>query len=337
MNTATMWKDLLASSDLPQPIVNPHEIDEVVALVHKHRIDFQLFGGNLLAIVFEGRSRIGLLDDRPAAPTSPSVQSLTNPLERPAGMPLWILAAFPDVVIWLQEMHSNYLSEDDEKSNQVFTDLYGLDPNLSEDNVEKELINPEGHVRTRYYAHVIDEYVKRTGKLPEATVREGSATDIYTAQKVLNAFGEDSNFTLIARNTAMCYLQLHNSYKEKFPNETALIACAGAVDAMAYLVGTHQVDVQQIVSLSLSAAGKPNHLLEFIIQLEALLLGADTPNVSPSEVIEACQGQTESINNSISEVLLSGKVSDDISAAVHFFINDRKFKRLRNKLSISKR
>jgi hypothetical protein len=335
MDTADTWRGILTSKDFGQPIVEAEELEGVVTLLQKHRIAFEIFGGNVIEILSDGRSRTDPLGERPAFPTSPSIKDFTDPFGRPMGAPVWMMAAFPDVVTWLQEVLD--AEGGPESAGEILGAVYGIDPTTNESEIEKALLTPDGKVQAKCYSHAVDEYLRKTNKPLEVAVQAGSSSDVYAGQILLNAAGEESNFTLIARNTAMAYLHLKRQYLRRVPHETILVAGAGAVDAMVYLAVTHQIREAQILSLAETAANSSNQLLEFMIQFEALLLSVDTPSVSHSEVLKACRDQTESITRTIAAVLSRGVVRDDIVSAVELFMNDRRFKRIRNRLSITKR
>ena len=135
----------------------------------------------------------------------------------------------------------------------------------------------------------------------------------------------------------MAYLQLRRRYEGRFPDETIFMAASGAVDAMVYLVVTHQISEKQILALAVAAGNEADHLVEFVVNLESLLLSVDSPSIPASEVLKACRDQRGPIGRTVSEVLLAGVVKDDVANAVDLFMQDRKFRGIRNHLSISKR
>ena len=79
------------------------QLPRIVDMLVRSRIDPNLFAGNLVALVKQGRQTQADLERAGASGVSKSAGILCDPTVRPPGAPLWILAAFPDAIIWYND------------------------------------------------------------------------------------------------------------------------------------------------------------------------------------------------------------------------------------------
>jgi len=66
-----------------------------------------------------------------------------------------------------------------------------------------------------------------------------------------------TNFSLIAENTTKFYMELTTRYKERFPDDAALLATAGILDARNYVFSSSpQIDISDIIELARKCTAK---------------------------------------------------------------------------------
>ena len=334
MRVEDPWIDLLTDDEDFGPLVSPEEVEDVVALIVDRRIDIQRFIANLHALLTQGRSSSlssafsDVSDPGPALPTTDSIHHFTAPLDRPFDTPLWVLAAFPDVIEWydekLKEMAASSLSED-----EMFTRvaaLYGVDAEADKDIPENCPIE--------YRRVLIDSYQSQTGKTLETRVVDGSPTDMYLGLEIMNELGEESNFTLIARITTTYYMAFKTSFHHRFPDETALLSAAGILDALVYVSGTRQLDPNQIVTFARETEGSDERLLDFMIPFEALVMSIETPELTYEEVRSCCEDQSDVIERTVRQTMTSYCDDPSIAIPVHNFMTSPRFSELRNAAGI---
>lgn len=280
------WRNVLTPEGLQ--LVAAEELDDVVALMIQFRIDPQKFGGNLLTLVSRGRPSIfaSISDGNDSLPSTPSIGKYESIVDRP-GAPLWLLAAFPDVMAWFNESR-----------------LETMEPQVRQNDL---------------YRNLVAKYLSETGRTLETAVEEGAPGDIYLGFDLLKMAGEQSNFTLIATNTTKYYLELKRSFGASFPDETALLAMSGIMDAFVY-IARQEIVAEYITELARQTEGKQNRLLQFLIKFEAILLSIDTPSLSFEEVAQHCEEQAEAIRGAIAKVMRSysgdSTVANDVKAAM---------------------
>jgi hypothetical protein len=288
---AQVWRTMLGADDPASPIVAPDEADEVVNLLLTSKIDPQKFGGNAEAIMsattigFEARHGL-----RRPLPTTPSITKIKTDSYGFRMIPPWMVAGFPDVIHWFGEAQAN--GEDGATQRGV--------PSDSDDSAEAHAIeNTKGFIRARYWHNLVVAYMSRTGRALEAAVDEGTDSDVYAASALLGMMGEESNFTLIASRATKYYLELSRSHRSAFPSETSLLAMAGMLTGLMYILGLQKVSCGEVVAIACETEGQEDRLLEFVIRLEVLLLAVDSPEISADEVAETCEDQRDSIHESI--------------------------------------
>lgn len=333
-----IWRDLLTSKDLGERLAAQDDVEEVIVLMVKSRIDPRKFTGNLQALFTGGRPSITeFFGGDKALPTTPSISKFASVLDRPPNASLWLLAGFPDVLNWFNEKLKALLldsSVDEEEEERVTAELFGIqsDSLLSAD--EGQFENADGRLRAKYYATLISNFTSQTGKALEVAVQEGSAGDIYLGTDLLQASGEESNFTLIATITTKYYLELKRTYRRCFPDETALLAMSGIVDANVYILDTQEITPAQIIELAKGTEGMQDRLLEFLVRFEVLVLSIDNQGVSPEEVRSACEDQRAAISASIQRVMDSYTAEPMFVNAVRAAMSSPQFAELRRMVGV---
>jgi len=162
MTIEKLWRDVLVSADIPKPIVSLDELDEVISLMIHSRVDMQVFIGNLFALFSQGIPSINPFNEETPMPTSQSIIHFVNLLKRPINVPMWMLAAFPDVIDWITQSQR---ALEKEAGSQDTTDdilrLYGIEPELEEAATEEVVLNQQGQIKVKYYRHLLDCMKKR--------------------------------------------------------------------------------------------------------------------------------------------------------------------------------
>ncbi|MBI3010281.1 MAG: hypothetical protein HYY57_04790, partial [Candidatus Omnitrophica bacterium] len=315
-----IWRDLLAPDDLEESFVARNEIDDVISLMIESRINPRKYGGNLRALLTGGMP--DLFGGGDPLPTTPSIGKYMLVAERPLYTPLWLLAGFPDVLVWFNEKMDLVFdpSVDEKEARRSYARLFGMGLDSPQGSNENEFKNVDGTLHVRYYRNLIANYVKETNKSLETAVQAGSAEDVYLGFDCLRIVGEQSTCTLIATMTTKYYLELKRSYGASFPDESSLLALSGILDANAYIFGTKQFTPAQVIALAKETEGMQDRLVEFLIQFETLLLSIDTPALSFEEVRSVCQGEAEAIRGSIQRTTDSyrgeSKITDDVCAVM---------------------
>jgi hypothetical protein len=301
-----VWRNNLTLEGQPL-LAADDDLDDVVALMIKFRIDPQKFGGNLLELLSNGRpDMFGVFSSISKSNLSlrptPSIHKYVSIVDRP-GSPLWLLAGFPDVLAWV---------------NEVLPDA------------------PEpSSTRTSFTGTLVAKYLSETGKTLETAVQEGSPDDIYLGFKLCEMAGEQSTFTLIATNTTKYYLELKRSFGSVFPDETALLAMAGIMDAFVYIAG-EQIYPGQVTQLAKRTEGMQDRLLSFLIAFEALLLSVDTPELAFDEIRCCCEEEAETIRASIQRAKNSYSGEPAVANAVRAAMSSPKFAELRRAAGLRK-
>ena len=331
------WRNLLGSDDFGKSLVTPDEIDNVVSLFIESKIDPEKFSGNLHALLTEGMPSI--FGKKNSLPMTPSIKKIISPIDRPFKVPLWFLAGFPDVLDWSRKIQNEILnsSVDEDEKTKARTELFGIDLDCPKGADEKYYTDSDGYMRTRYYRNLVYNYIKETGKPLEVEVDKGSENDIYLGEDSLQMTGEESNFTLIASMTTKYYMELKKTYGTSFPDETSLLAMSGIIDANVYVFETQQITPAQIIELAKVTEGKQNRILEFLIQFESLLLSVDTPDLSPNEVLSACQDQAEAIHSVILQTMESYSSEPEIVSVVRTVMLSSQFGQLRQTVGVQKK
>jgi len=135
-------------------------------------------------------------------PKTRSRASFWSRINRPLGIPLWFLATYPDVMVWLDEQQEKYYHNTDDESAEL--KLFGIKKAVPNENM-KDFENSKGKIRSKYLRNLVQSYKEATGKEPEIAIKNPE-DDIYTGAEFLEVIGSESNYTLIAENTTKYYL-----------------------------------------------------------------------------------------------------------------------------------
>jgi tetratricopeptide (TPR) repeat protein len=357
-----IWKDTLSLEYRGQPLALRDELDEVTCLMVAERIDPKRFTGNIIALLQGVPFSALLLAQSQRFPPTPSIDALVPIFSewtiraefrerlpiflRPNGLPacgacpwpMWFVAGFPDVAEWfhkhLDRVYSTSDSED-EAARKLGVVMGTQDlPESAESQGDIE--NPQGHLRMRYCRNLIENYKRETKKpLETAFGSDFSPDNIYVGFEMLNALGEESNATLIASMTTKYYIELEKGYASRFADKTTLIATAGIVDALMYLVVHETVLPEQIVQMAKESAGAQDHFSCFVMQLVCLLLTVDCPECTPEEVKERCTADVDAINRSIRRTFLSYSGDPALSSRVRVFMTESRFSGLREAAGVA--
>lgn len=335
-----VWNDLLDVPESKGAIVSQDDIDDAISLLIDMRIDPDKFIGNLRALLSGGRGYLSIEEWLFPEKTyqNPRTRSMTDEFifGRSPEIPLWILAAFPDVVNWLNEkmriLHRASKCESDELKE--ICALWGIDLGGSADFDERACRNKDGQLKVRYYRNLIDNYVKDTGNTLETAVEHGSPNDIYAGFNLLQSLGEESNFTLIASMTTKYYMELTGRYGRWFPDETAVIAASGIIDANHYIRVTQQITPEEIVRLARETQGSEDRFVDFVKRFVPLVVAADAPEFPAAMVLEACDEQSEAIEHAIGRTLNSYTGDAKIATGVRVFMESAEFSELRKPLHL---
>ncbi len=142
-------------------------------------------------------------------------------------------------------------------------------------------------------------------------------------------FSTENNFIIIATITTRYYMELKTKYSARFPNETMLIAMAGMIDAIGY-IHEGRIPLEEVIQLATEAEDQRNPLLYFMIRFEALVFSADTPEMMNLEILQTCICETNTIADSIENVITNYKPDPDTEAATRVYMTEPDFKYLRN-------
>ena len=329
-----IWKDIIASDESDMPLVCKDEVEEVISIMIEKKIDPLKFGGNLQTIITGGMSSVSEFFDFESAerfPTTASINHFKYPENRPSIAPLWLMAGFPDVMKWYQDILKSMIDPsalDDGIINRTAI-LYGITVEEAQNITEGELLNDKGQIRARYYRNIINRYKDETGIDYEVAVGKGSPNDIYLGTDILNALGEESNFTLIANKTIKYYLELKKNYSRCLPDESALLSIAGIIDASYYIFVTKQIKPEEIIAIAQQTKNSSDRILMFIILFESLLFSVESPEISYVEVMKTCDGQSKSIKSVIEKTIASYICDSKIAQDVHLFMNNPQLSRIR--------
>jgi len=339
-----VWVNLLDSSELEEPMVSPDDLEDAVSLMIDARIDPSKFAGNLCALVSGGT---GIMSPKdlffgPEKTSQPQpTQSMTDEFifGRPLGTPLWMLAAFPDVVNWLNSrmaaLHRTSDNESDETAKVL--SLWGIDLRGSGDLDEDSFKNSAGQVKAKYFRNLIHNYATDAGKTLETAVEPGSPNDIYAGFSLLQSVGEDSLFTLIASMTTKYYMELRGTFANCFPDEASLIAAAGIIDASHYILVTQQIRPEQIIALAHETQEGRDRLVDFMMRFEPLIMSADAPELPFETVRESCKGESKAVEHATKRIVSSYTKEPKIATSVRLFMESGQFSDIRKMLGVPQR
>lgn len=116
----------------------------------------------------------------------------------------------------------------------------------------------------------------------------------------------ESNYTRIAKKTAKYYFELKKNYAERFDNEISILATAGLLDAVAYVVIEQSIVVTTLLDVAkrslknaLDIKSRKNiGLINFIYWLEVEIFSIDT-RLRLYEIQETVMGQLNKIEKAV--------------------------------------
>lgn len=297
------------------------------------------FMNNFIALFWQGTSpslRV-FLDLKESDETTPSLSRFEAMTDRPVGMPLWFIAAYPDVLLWYDNEVGEYMKahKPDEDSLAAFsTKLFGLDP--TGPNLEESLrdsVDKKDKFRPNFLRNLVQSYKDKTSRELE-TAAKIPAEDMCLASEFYEAFGAENNFTFIAVNTTKYYLELARGYHDRFKNEVSLLATSGVLDAQ-YCVMKQTVKPSEILEMAEGAIVHVEEaLLDFIIRLEIKLFTVDNLSMDISDIEMACLDQKAGIADAIERTKNEYVREPMFALAVSNFMNSRKFRELRRILGV---
>ncbi len=319
-------------------IGSPQEARQIIdGFVMPDRVDPLIFLSNLEALVSGSMPSMKDLADleRSYEPT-PSLSRFTWVGDRPSGMPLWFIAAYPDVVLWCHSQIREYMKarRSDEDLKALIADLYDLDP--ADPGLEEELGDSMGEegkfCPITLLRNLVQNYKSKTGRELETAVKS-QETDVYLASELCEASGAENNWTLIAVNTTKYYLELTRGYRDRFRNEVCLLAAAGVLDAISYVM-EQTITPSEIFEMAERAAPSGEEaLLDFIISLETKIFSLDSPSEFDVPDIEAALfTQKGSIEDAIERTKRDYVSEPMFTEAVSVLMHSHQFSGLRRML-----
>jgi len=335
MSVDSAWRGILSNADLPTRVANVDEIDEIIEIMRHRRIDAKVFTENLLSIEAKGGLTYDPFIQREQPEVSPSARYLSSPAYLPLNTPFWVLAAFPDVIVWLQETQLKTLADSRKSDAPEMLHLYGIDAGRAETMTEEAFLNSDRQIRAKWYSSLIESYVSGTGKQLEVSIGPGSPNDMYASEALINTLGAEDAYGLIAMNTATCYAVLKTGYANRFRDEMSLIATAGAIDAAAY-IGLRQITVREIQEMSAKCSGSSFPLLEFVLLLEMRIFEIDAPEYGANQIRSSIRQQSGEIEKVIRSIMEGRSAHNPaVAAAADQFMKDWRNRKIRKQLGIA--
>ncbi len=162
---------------------------------------------------------------------------------------------------------------------------------------------------------------------------------------------------LIATNVTYIYEILRHEYRQRFPDEDTLLMTAGAIDILVYLQnGSYSIEdmraavvnakageccldvvhCRRVESIQEFMSGGSNILLNFIMQLEAMILYEDT-STRPEDILEVLVSQKNNIQKIIERTqgsFASGRAPRNFCFFVSNVMTADEFEDIRNELGI---
>ena len=172
------WGNALSEESLSiLSISSAKEAKEIVeAFLMPDKINPLSFSDNCEALLRQSMTSLREIADSEKNPQpTPSVSQFIAVMDRPVGMPLWFIAAYPDVLLWYDNQVGEYMKahRPDRDSLTVFSaKLFGLDP--TDPNLEKKLgdsTDKEGKLLPNILRNLVQSYKDKTGRELENTTR----------------------------------------------------------------------------------------------------------------------------------------------------------------------
>ena len=170
-----MWESLLGKEGLS--IASEKEVKEIIEdLLIPDEIDMSTFISNYEALVRGGTPSAtelltGIATDNQS---TPSISDFTFALNRPPALPLWFIAAYPDVLLWFVNVGREYIKTHGRDYNGrgiLELKLLGIDP--SDPNLkEEDILDCEEHNRPHVLKNLVQSYKDKTGKEFETAIKD---------------------------------------------------------------------------------------------------------------------------------------------------------------------
>ncbi len=335
-----IWEDLFNSSEaVGLSIASKEDAEQIIDILIADKIDPQVFLSNLEALLRGGLPSIndffGVGEKKKHKPTE-SVSHFTFIVNRRLGIPSWFLAAYPDVMFWLDEQEKKYIkshNRDYDGWGVKMAKLFGMSIDDGPLN-ENQIMDSKGKTRPKYLKNLIQSYKDETEKALETAVKN-IENDVYLGDEFLKAFGTESNYTFVAENTTKYYLELSRNYGGRFNDESSLLATAGILDAQFYIFIEQKINPMEILYIAKKSFGSGKEsLINFIIDLEVKLFKVDTPDLDFDDIKDACEEQRQNIERAIQKVKDEYTSEPRFASEVAAFMNSAKFKPYRKMLGI---
>lgn len=155
-------------------IGSTNEAKEIIeAFFVPDRVNPLIFWGNCEALVRGGSpSLLDLAGQEKSYEPTPSLSPFMWIADRPGGMPLWFIAAYPDVLLWHRNQLREYKTAHGRDEDGFYAKLYGLD--LTDPNLEERLdnfVDSEGNLRPNTLRILVQSYKDKTGREFETALK----------------------------------------------------------------------------------------------------------------------------------------------------------------------
>jgi hypothetical protein len=302
----SLWLKML--HDYPADDLNEAEIKKIVNLFVDTKINPNCFVNNLDFLLTNGINPFHSPEKKPTK----SIFQFRNFVNRPHG-PYWFLAAYPDVVSWMQNLP--------EEDQHIFED-FDIDKKSFKDNEPS----------IEYFEKIVGAYQK-TSESFETSEFFNLDENIYASSTIFDELGTDNNLTLIAEITTKFYLEL-KKYEDKFSEETMLIAAAGILDAQHHIFIDKTIDSNYIIKLARETSKSSTPLVDFILKLEPIVLAQTNSHVPLKEIEETVRKEEKSIRAAIQKTMDTYSQEERIQMNTREFLKKFRFKKYRLQLGI---
>jgi len=172
------WENALSEECLSiLSIGSAKEAKEIIeTFLMPDKINPLSFSYNCEALLRQGMPSLRDIADSEKNPQpTPSVSRFIAVMDRPVGMPLWFIAAYPDILLWYDNQVGECMKahRPDRDSLTVFSaKLLGLD--LTDPNLEKKLgdsTDKEGKLRPNILRNLVQSYKDKIGRELETAAK----------------------------------------------------------------------------------------------------------------------------------------------------------------------
>jgi len=169
--TQKIWENIFNAKEINFLESSMEEIDQVVDMLVADRIDPGIFLSNLNVLLQRNTSTLtylGSLNGKipkqvsrsilhpPKTPNGIPFWSVTS---RPRAIPLWFLAAYPDVDVWFDEQQEKHYGNINAGMIE-FTKLFGL----KKEKDIKDIKDSKGKIRVKYLKYLVQSFKDATKK-----------------------------------------------------------------------------------------------------------------------------------------------------------------------------